>query len=46
MALPIWALYMQKVLADTTLGYTPDEQFDVPASFNANAGCEENVFDW
>nr|HPM11134.1 hypothetical protein [Paludibacter sp.] len=46
MALPIWALYMQKVLADSTLGYTPDEQFDIPASFNANAGCEENVFDW
>lgn len=46
MALPIWALYMQKVLGDSTLGYETDEQFDVPASFNANAGCEENVFDW
>ena len=39
MALPIWALYMQKVLADESLPYTPDEQFDVPASFDAEAGC-------
>ncbi len=46
MALPIWALYMQKVLADQALGYSPNEQFDIPTYFNPNAGCEENVFDW
>ncbi len=46
MALPIWALYMQKVLGDSSLGYSAQENFDIPASFNANAGCEENVFDW
>ena len=39
MALPIWALYMQKVYADPDLGYSQDEQFDVPSSFNPNNGC-------
>ena len=39
MALPIWAIYMQKVLADETLPYSPDEQFDVPPTFDAEAGC-------
>jgi len=43
MALPIWALYMKKVLADPDLGYSPNEQFDIPASFNANAGCDVQV---
>ncbi len=38
-ALPIWALYMQKVLNDTTLGYLPTEEFDVPDWFNPAAGC-------
>lgn len=40
MALPIWALYMQKVYADQDLGYSQDEQFDIPASFNPNSGCQ------
>ena len=39
MALPIWALYMQKVLADESLPYDESEKFDVPASFDAEAGC-------
>lgn len=43
MALPIWALYMQKVLGDPELGYSTDEQFDIPNSFNANAGCDVEV---
>ncbi|MDD4990693.1 MAG: transglycosylase domain-containing protein [Paludibacter sp.] len=43
MALPIWALYMKKVLADPDLGYSSSEQFDVPTSFNANAGCDASV---
>ncbi|MEG1579670.1 MAG: transglycosylase domain-containing protein [Bacteroidaceae bacterium] len=30
MALPIWALFMQKVYADKTLGYSQDEKFDIP----------------
>ena len=40
MALPICALYMQKVLADEDLGYSPEEQFDVPAWFDPNEGCK------
>ncbi|NDP20363.1 MAG: penicillin-binding protein [Paludibacter sp.] len=45
MALPIWALYMQKVLQSNELGYSANEQFDVPSSFNANDGCEANAFE-
>lgn len=45
MALPIWGIYMKKVLSDPTLGYSATEQFDVPSSFNVNEGCEENTFD-
>ena len=39
MALPICAIYMQKVFADEELGYNPNEQFDVPKWFSPNAGC-------
>jgi penicillin-binding protein 1A len=45
MALPIWALYMKKVLSDPTLGYSANEQFDVPATFNVYQGCEETILD-
>ena len=34
MALPIWALYMQKVYADESLGYSQDEKFNIPEDFN------------
>ncbi len=34
MALPIFALYMQKVYGDIRLGYSEDEVFDIPAEFN------------
>ncbi len=40
MALPIWAKYMQKVLADESLGYSATEQFDIPDWFDPNAGCK------
>ena len=30
MALPIYALYMQRVYRDSTLGYSEEEQFDIP----------------
>lgn len=33
MALPVWGLYMQKVYADKTLGYSQDERFDIPDDF-------------
>lgn len=41
MALPIWALYMQKVLADPDLGYSATEGFDIPEWFDPYAGCAE-----
>ncbi len=40
MALPIWSIYMQKVYADEELGYSVEEQFDVPEWFDAEAGCK------
>lgn len=40
MALPIWALYMQKVLNDPDLGYSAEENFDIPESYYSNASCE------
>ncbi|VBB43410.1 Peptidoglycan glycosyltransferase [uncultured Paludibacter sp.] len=40
MALPIWALYMKKVLADPRLGYSVDDQFDVPAEYGMSGGCD------
>lgn len=39
MALPIFALYMKKVYADTDLGYSETEQFDIPSTFNPGEGC-------
>ena len=39
-ALPIWAIYMQKVYADEELGYDKEEEFDVPEWFDAEAGCK------
>ncbi len=34
LALPIWAKYMNKVYANPALGYTQDEEFDIPEDFN------------
>lgn len=39
-ALPIWAIYMKKVFADKTLGYSEDETFDLPEGFDPCAGSE------
>lgn len=33
MALPIYGLFMQKVYADKTLGYTEDEVFEIPEQY-------------
>ena len=40
MALPICAIYMQKVLGDKSLGYSETEKFDIPAWFDPNEGCK------
>jgi penicillin-binding protein 1A len=42
MALPIWAMFMQKVLADEALGF-PTEPFDVPANFRINTNCDLGI---
>ena len=34
MALPIWAYYMQRIFADKSLGYSPDEKFELPSGFD------------
>lgn len=34
MALPVFAYYMQRVFADTSLGYTDEAHFDLPEDFN------------
>lgn len=39
MALPIWALFLEKVYADPTLKISKGD-FEVPYGFNQNLGCE------
>ena len=34
MALPIWGLYMKKVFADKSLGYSQEDTFDIPEGFD------------
>ena len=34
MALPVFALYMQRVYKDSTLNYSPNAVFDIPSGFN------------
>lgn len=41
MALPIWALYMQQVYADSTLNYSIEDEFNVPDNFQINMDCDE-----
>ena len=42
MALPIWAIFMKKVYADTSLGYDPTVPFDIPEDYNP---CDKNAND-
>ena len=44
MALPIWALYMKKVLNDPNTGYSASETFDIPADYNERLGCNTNLY--
>ena len=39
MALPIWGIFMQKVLANPTLNISPTDRFEIPANFNINLYC-------
>lgn len=45
MALPIWGMYMKKVYADKTLGYSQDDKFEMPANFREINGCPVEVAD-
>jgi penicillin-binding protein 1A len=40
MALPIWAIYMQKVYADETLPYSNESRFERPKKLNTEIDCE------
>ena len=40
MALPIWGIFMNKVLEDGTLGITGDEKFTAPAGMHLNLDCD------
>ncbi len=43
MALPVWALYMQKVYADTSLGYADTTHFDIPEHYLKQYNCDERA---
>ena len=42
MALPIFAIYMNKIYATPELGYTQQDQFDLPIGFNP-CGSEDDM---
>ena len=41
MALPIWAKYMQKVYADSSLGYSKDDIFEKPLNLPVEIDCNK-----
>lgn len=45
MALPIWGIFMQKVLNDGTLNISSNDRFTVPPGFNANLDCDGSDID-
>jgi len=45
MALPVWALYMKKIWADPSLGYSQSEKFVIPSNFRVINGCIQEVAD-
>ena len=40
MALPIWGIFMKKVVDDGTLGITKYDKFQAPQGFKANLNCD------
>jgi penicillin-binding protein 1A len=42
MALPVFAMFMQKVYANKTLGYSESDTFDVPEQFSGICGSQDN----
>ena len=43
MALPIWAYFMKKVFADSSLPYDPNATFGLPEDYNPCVSDEENM---
>ncbi len=43
MALPIFAIYIKKVLADRSLGYNPNAKFDIPEEFDPCASSNDEM---
>ena len=41
MSLPTWALFMQKIIADGTLGVSANDRFIAPAGMDLNLDCDE-----
>jgi penicillin-binding protein 1A len=39
MALPIWGIFMQKVMADKSIGINNGDVFAAPAGWNVNLSC-------
>ena len=44
-ALPIWAIYMNKVYADPSLGYLQTDSFDIPAPYLKPCGETEGLLE-
>ena len=42
MALPVWGYFMKEVLADTTLHYSQDVQFERPEGFSVDLECDNS----
>ena len=40
MALPIWGIFMKKVISDGTLGVTKYDMFQAPQGFSADLNCD------
>lgn len=43
MALPIWGIFMKKVLEDGSLGPRGDDQFTCPPNFDVNLNCGTDI---
>ena len=44
MALPVFGLYMKKVFANPALGYSQNDKFDIPSSFDPTEGCKGSPY--
>ena len=42
MALPVFARFMQKIYADSTLGITQEDIFEIPPNFDIRIDCDVN----